>query len=70
MVDKEEFRNRMRKLSFSEKIRILEKLRERSLTIAASGLRKKQDKGQLTEHSGTRSAVLPPLRFTFVVQSR
>jgi hypothetical protein len=44
MVDKEDFRTRMRKLSFSEKIRILEKLRERSLTIAASGLRKNKSK--------------------------
>ena len=32
----------MASLSFSEKIRILEKLRDRSLAIAASGLRRPQ----------------------------
>lgn len=42
--DKQEWRKRMAALSFSEKIRILEKLRERSLTIAASGLRKNKSK--------------------------
>ena len=31
---------RLKSLSFSEKIKILEKLRDRSQTIAASGLRK------------------------------
>ncbi len=44
MADKEEFRKRMRALSFSGKIRILEKLRERSRAIAASGLRKNKEK--------------------------
>jgi hypothetical protein len=34
----------MAALSFSEKIRILEKLRERSLAIAASGLRRSKTK--------------------------
>lgn len=34
----------MAALSFSEKIRLLEKLRERSQTIAASGLRKAKPK--------------------------
>ena len=38
-MDKREWRKRMALLSFSEKIRILERLRERSLAIAASGLR-------------------------------
>jgi len=33
-------RSRMAALSFSEKIKVLEKLRDRSLKIAASGLRK------------------------------
>jgi hypothetical protein len=36
---KDEMRKRLASLSFTEKIKILEKLRERSLTIAASGLR-------------------------------
>jgi hypothetical protein len=39
-MDKREWRKQMAALSFSEKIRILEKLRDRSLAIAASGLRR------------------------------
>lgn len=39
-MDKSEWRKQMAALSFSEKIRILEKLRDRSLAIAASGLRR------------------------------
>lgn len=38
-MSKPKMRARLRSLSFSEKIQILEKLRDRSLTIAASGLR-------------------------------
>ena len=45
-MDEQEWRKRMASLSFSERIRILEKLRQRSLAIAASGLRKKQPKGR------------------------
>ena len=38
---------RLAALSFSEKIKILEKLRDRDRSIAAAGLRKKSDvKGQ------------------------
>jgi hypothetical protein len=44
-MDKQKWRKRMASLSFSEKVRILEKLRERSLAIAASGLRKNRPKG-------------------------
>lgn len=36
---KEQMRKRLKSLSFTEKIRILEKLRDRSRTLAASGLR-------------------------------
>ena len=36
---KEEFRKRLKELSFAEKIKILEKLRDRSLLLARSGLR-------------------------------
>jgi hypothetical protein len=36
-----EMRKRLAALSFSEKIKILEKLRDRSLAIAAAGLRGK-----------------------------
>jgi len=45
-MDKQEWRKRMASLSFSQKIRILEKLRERSLAITASGLRKNRPKGR------------------------
>jgi len=38
--NKEEWREYMASLSFSEKVKILERLRERSCTIAAAGLRK------------------------------
>jgi hypothetical protein len=40
-MDKSKMRARLRSLSFSEKIKILEKLRDRDRTIAASGLRQK-----------------------------
>jgi hypothetical protein len=40
-MDKSKMRSRLASLSFSEKIKILEKLRDRDQTIAASGLRKK-----------------------------
>ncbi len=41
MVDDTTRRKQLATLSFSEKIRILEKLRNRSLAIAASGLRRR-----------------------------
>ena len=37
-------RQRLRTLSFSEKLRLLEKLRDRSLEIARSPLRRQQQK--------------------------
>ena len=37
---KEEERKRLASLSFTEKIKVLEKLRDRSLALAASGLRR------------------------------
>ena len=40
-MSKPKLRARLASLSFSEKIKILEKLRERSEVIAASGLRRK-----------------------------
>jgi hypothetical protein len=40
-MSKPGMRKRLTSLSFSEKIKILEKLRQRSETIAASGLRRK-----------------------------
>ena len=39
MMDKIQWRKQIAALSFSEKIKILERLRARSLAIAASGLR-------------------------------
>jgi len=38
-MNKQEMRKRLAALSFSEKVKILEKLRDRSLALAASGLR-------------------------------
>ena len=40
-MNKNETRRKLASLSFSEKIKILEKLRDRSLALAASGLRRK-----------------------------
>ena len=39
-MSKPKLHARMKSLSFDEKIKILEKLRDRSLAIAASGLRR------------------------------
>ena len=39
-MNKQEMRTQLASLSFSEKIKILEKLRDRDRAIAASGLRK------------------------------
>ena len=39
-MSKQEMRKRLASQSFSEKIKILEKLRDRSLALAASGLRR------------------------------
>ena len=44
-MDKQEARKRLAALSFSEKVKLLDKLRKRSLAIAASGLRRKADAG-------------------------
>jgi hypothetical protein len=42
-MSKQEMRRKLASLSFAEKINILEKLRDRSVAIAASGLRRKKD---------------------------
>jgi hypothetical protein len=47
MQGKERMRKRLAALSFTEKIKILEKLRDRERAIAAAGLRKKA-----TKHGG------------------
>jgi len=44
-MSKPKLQARMRALSFDEKIKILEKLRDRDKAIAASGLRCSKDKG-------------------------
>ena len=49
MRGKQEMRKRLAALSFSEKIKILEKLRDRSLAIAAAGLRPKAANDRQTE---------------------
>jgi len=40
-MSKQEMRRRLAALNFSEKVKILDKLRSRSLALAASGLRQK-----------------------------
>jgi ribosomal protein S21 len=40
-MSKQEMRKQLAALSFSEKVKILEKLRDRSLSLAASGLRQR-----------------------------
>jgi hypothetical protein len=40
-MDKSKMRSRLASLSFTEKVKILEKLRDRDKAIAAAGLRKK-----------------------------
>ncbi len=50
-MSKAKLRERMRSLSIDEKIRILEKLRDRSLVIAAGGLRQKPERGVASEVS-------------------
>jgi hypothetical protein len=40
MSDKEEMRKELASLNFAEKIKILEQLRDRSLALAGSGLRR------------------------------
>ena len=42
-MNKREMRRKLASLSFAEKINILEKLRDRSAAIAASGLRRKKE---------------------------
>jgi len=51
-MSKEEMRKRLAPLSFSEKIKILEKLRDRSLALAASGLRQKPGAHKEADASG------------------
>jgi hypothetical protein len=51
-TDKER-RKRLASLPFSEKVKILEKLRERSRVIAASGLRKTKA-GQAVDQPGEK----------------
>jgi hypothetical protein len=44
--DKQQARKRLASLSFSDKLKLLEKLRNWSRTIAASGLRSKPESGR------------------------
>ena len=48
-MSKQEMRKRLAALSFSEKVKILEKLRDRSLVLAGSGLRRKPVNDRQTE---------------------
>lgn len=51
---KEEMRKRLKSLSFTEKIKILEMLRDRSLLLAASGLRTPRSGGAPDQTAGKR----------------
>jgi hypothetical protein len=44
--EKDEMRKRLSSLTFTEKIKILEKLRDRSLTLASSGLSRRNPSKQ------------------------
>ena len=50
-MSKPKMRARLRSLSFTQKIKILEKLRDRSEKIAASGLRQPQNKSRAPKES-------------------
>lgn len=50
-MSKPKMRARLKSLSFTEKIKILEKLRDRSEKIAASGLRQPQNKSAAPKES-------------------
>jgi hypothetical protein len=52
---KDEARKRLAALNFSEKVKILEKLRDRSRVLAASGLRRKVDERK-SRQSGSQKA--------------
>jgi hypothetical protein len=45
LTSKKKMRKRLAALSFSEKIKVLEKLRDQSLSLAASGLRRRAGSG-------------------------
>jgi len=55
-MTRQERRKRLAGLSFSEKIKILEKLRRRSLAIAASGLRRRRAGGVRNADENSRPA--------------
>jgi hypothetical protein len=48
-MSKQEMRKQLAALSFTEKVRILEKLRDRSLALADAGLRRKVSKDARNE---------------------
>jgi hypothetical protein len=53
-MSKQEMRKRLAGLSFSEKVKILEQLRDRSLALAASGLRQPVNRQPVNRKSGTK----------------
>src|ERR1700730_9899973 len=59
-MTRQERRKRLAGLSFSEKGKILEKLRRRSLAIAASGLRRRSAGGVRHAAQGSRPAYVRP----------
>lgn len=63
-MSKEHMRKRLASLSFSEKIKILEKLRDRSPAIAASGLRRKKSKSSRQSVTGRLMLLLVAFKDT------
>jgi hypothetical protein len=53
-MSKREMRRKLASQSFAEKIKLLEKLRDRSVAIAASGLRRKKNATSQNLKTGTR----------------
>jgi hypothetical protein len=56
-MSKREIRSELASLSFSEKIKILEKLRDRGVAIAASGLRRKNERKSRNQKVGIPWAI-------------
>lgn len=54
-MNKREMRRKLASLSFAEKIEILERLRDRSVAIAASGLRRKKNAASQNRKADTQT---------------
>ncbi len=64
-MSNQQMRKRLAALSFSEKVKILEKLRDRSLALASSGLRGKAERGYNDGTSRKSGSELPKVFVDF-----